>query len=104
MTDGNTPGGWDAPQDSEVTAVDASAVDVDQEAPFGWTRLPDADFPFAIHFDSNDLDTEVTPWTWGGYPQGTQNRAGPHDGAWAVYEAADEVVQVLRLGQRVRST
>ncbi len=81
--------------DSDATQVDVAAVHVDHDAS-GWTRLPDSDFPFTIHFDpSNNLDAEVTPWTWGGYPQGTQNRAGPYDGAWVVYEEADgTVVQV----------
>ena len=82
--------------DIDAAQVDVSAVDVDDQGASGWARLPDADFPFTIHFDpSSNLDTEVTPWTWGGYPQGTQNRAGPYDGVWAVYEEADgTVVQV----------
>ena len=81
--------------DIDAAQVDAAAVDVDQDTS-GWMRLPDADFPFTIRSDpSKNLDREVTPWTWGGYPQGTQNRAGPYDGVWAVYEEADgTVVQV----------
>ena len=81
--------------DIDAAQIDVAAVHVDHDAS-GWTRLPDSDFPFTIHFDpSNNLDAEVTPWTWGGYPQGTQNRAGPYDGAWAVYEEPDgTVVQV----------
>ena len=85
-----------AVDDIDFAQVNAVADDVDYDAASDWTRLPDADFPFEIHFDpSNDLDREITPWTWGGYPQGTQNRASPWDGVWAVYEESDgTVVQV----------
>ena len=106
---------WQRASELAIAAVDTDVSDdeaIDREADSVWIRV-EQEFPcpdpcvgwwrdgaYWTEYDpSVDLDEQITPGTWGGYPQGTRNRPSAYDGVWSVYRAADgAVVQVAVWG------